>query len=481
MLPMEKFSLPRRALLVSALMAPALGGLSPRTRAQSAATVIDGSDLTHAALLRDTALATQLPFDLMASLVNEVGPRAAGTPGDAKAVQWAIANLTRLGFSNVRAEPVPLVAWQRGATSATVTGPGGRELVVTALGNTVGTPDAGIEAEVAYYADFMALRNDASDKARGRIVFIDEKITRTRDGSGYSRGILSRISGAVEASRRGATAVAIRSLGTDADRIAHTGALRYDPQVASIPAVAVSVPDADWIADKAARAEPLRMRLLMARTAQVQAISHNVIAEVPGTDLAGEIVLIGAHLDSWDITPGAQDDAAGVGIVTAAAKVILDAKRSPRRTIRVVLFANEENGFDGARAYAARYKSVPHQLVGESDFGAGRIWRIRSRVRDAALPAITAMADLLRPLGIAAQGNEGSAGPDAAVLMRTNSWPAIDLTQDGTNYFDVHHTVADTIDKVSPGDMAQNAAAWAAVAWIAAQSDVTFAPISLAR
>ncbi len=481
MLPMEKVSQPRRALLVNAFVALATSGLSSQTRAQSTAIVIDGSDLTHAASLRDTALAMRLPFDLMASLVNEVGPRAAGTPGDARAVQWAVTNLTRLGFSNVRAEPVPLVVWQRGATRATIPGPSGRELVVAALGNTVGTPDAGIEAEVAYYADFMSLRNDASDRARGRIVFIDEKITRTRDGSGYSRGILSRISGAVEASRRGAIAVAIRSLGTDADRIAHTGALRYDPQVASIPAVAVSVPDADWIAGEAVKPEPLRMRLLMARTAQIQAISNNVIAEIPGTDLASEIVLIGAHLDSWDITPGAQDDAAGVGIVTAAAKVILDGRRKPRRTIRVVLFANEENGFDGARAYAARYRDVPHQLVGESDFGSGRSWRIRSRVREEALPAITAMADLLRPLGIAAQGNDGSPAPDAAVLMRTNGWPAIDLTQDGTNYFDVHHTVADTIDKVNPGDMSQNAAAWAAVAWIAAQSDISFGPISLAR
>ncbi len=481
MLPMKKFSRFRRALLVNGLLAPAMGAVSLGTRAQSAAPVLHGSDLTHAALLRDTALAARLPFELMASLVNEVGPRAAGTPGDAKAVQWAVANLTRLGFSNVRAEPVPLVAWQRGATSGAVTGTNGRELVVTGLGNTVGTPEAGIEAEVVYYADFMALRGDTSDRARGRIVFIDEKITRTRDGSGYSRGILSRISGAVEASRRGALAVAIRSLGTDADRIAHTGALRYDPQVASIPAVAVSVPDADWIAERAGKGEPLRMRLLMARTSRIQAMSNNVIAEIPGTDLAGEIVLIGAHLDSWDITPGAQDDAAGVGIVTAAAHAILNGKQKPRRTIRVVLFANEENGFDGAHAYAARYKDTPHQLVGESDFGAGRIWRIRSRVREAALPAITAMADLLRPLGIAAEGNEGSAGPDAAVLMRTNNWPAIDLTQDGTNYFDIHHTVADTIDKVNPGDMAQNAAAWATVAWIAAQADVAFGPIAPRR
>jgi Zn-dependent M28 family amino/carboxypeptidase len=223
------------------------------------------------------------------------------------------------------------------------------------------------------------------------------------------------------------------------------------------------------------------MRLQMAGTAQRPAMSNNVVAEVPGTDLAGEIVLIGAHLDTWDITAGAQDDAAGVGITVAAAKVLMEGGRRPRRTVRVVLFANEENGFDGADAYGSRYKSVTHQLIGESDFGAGRIWRLRSRVREAALPAFAAMGGVLGPLGIAPQGNDGSPSPDAGVLMREHGWPAIDLTQDGTRYFDIHHTVADTIDKVDPAAMSQNVAAWATVAWLAAQADVAFGPIPSSR
>ena len=478
--PMKSFSNFRRHLILNSLIAPALASLPLRSIAQPVMPFKE-ADLAHAAFLRDQGLRSNLSYELMASLVNEVGARPAGSPNDAKAVGWAQAQMQRLGFSNVRAEPVSLMAWQRGATKATMLGSQGRELVVTGLGNTVGTPDGGIEAEIAYYADFTTLRNDTTDKARGRIVFIDEKIARTRDGSGYSKGILSRIRGAVEASRRGALAVAIRSLGTDADNIAHTGALRYDPQVASIPAVAMSVPDADWLGERAAKGEPLRMRLQMARTAQVKAMSNNVVAEVPGTDLAHEIVLIGAHLDSWDITPGAQDDASGVGIVTAAAKVLLDAGKRPRRTVRVVLFANEENGFDGADAYANRYKGVTHQLVGESDFGAGRIWRLRSKVRETALPAFAAMAEVLKPLGVALEGNDGAPAPDAGVLMREHGWPAVDLTQDGTRYFDIHHTVADTIDKVDPVAMQQNVAAWAAVAWLAAQTDVAFGPIPIAR
>ena len=470
------FDTSRRRLVHSLMLVPTLG--LPIAGNAQPATPFNEADLAHAALLRDSALrGPNLAHELMASLVTQVGARPAGSANDAKAVQWALDQLRRLGFANVRAEPVPLVVWQRGETRAAVIAPHPRELVVTGLGNTVSTPGDGIEADVAYYRDFDALRNDSSDGARGRIVFIDQKTERTRDGSGYGRAILSRIAGAVEASRRGAVAVAIRSLGTDSDRIAHTGAMRYDPQVAAIPAVAVSVPDADWIAERVlGRAGQLRMRLSMARTARAEATSHNVIAEVPGTDLAGEVVLMGAHLDSWDITPGAQDDASGVGIVTAAAKAVLDGGRRPRRTIRVVLFANEENGFDGANAYAAKYKEVPHQLVGESDFGADRIWRVRSRVADGARGSIAAMAKLLEPLGIAAESTPGSPGPDAAVLMRANGWPAIDLTQDGTRYFDVHHTVNDTVDRIDAGTMPQNVAAWAVVAWLAAQAEAKFGP-----
>lgn len=435
------------------------------------------ADLAHARLLREQGLKSALAYQLTESLVREVGPRAAGTPGDAKAVQWALERLKALGFANVRAEPVPLRAWTRGATSAQLLAPQAQPLVVTGLGNTVGTPDAGIEAEIAYYPDIETLRNDASDRPRGRIVFVDQKIERTRDGSGYGRGILARIVGASEAAKRGAVAYAMRSLGTDSDRIAHTGAMRYDPKVAAIPAVAVSVPDAELIARLAAGAQPLRMQLKMQRTSHVEGTSHNVIGEVPGTDLAQEVVLVGAHLDSWDITPGAQDDASGVGIVTAAAKVLLEGGRRPRRTVRVVLFANEENGFDGANAYAERYKDVVHQLVGESDFGADRAWRLRSRVKADAQPAIAAMAQLLAPLAIAHAGNNGSPGPDAAVLMRTRGWPGIELTQDGTRYFDVHHTVNDTMDRIDPATLPQNVAAWAVVAWLAAQSPLAFGPI----
>jgi carboxypeptidase Q len=429
--------------------------------------------------LRDAALADREAYALVESLTTEVGARPAGSPQDAKAVQWAVTQARRLGLANVSAQAVPSRVWQRGPAQARLTTPTQQPLVMTALGNSVGTGERGIEAEIAYYADLEALKADASERPRGRIVFIDQKTERTKDGRGYGLAVLARLNGAVEAARRGALAVAIRSIGTDRDRIAHTGAMRYEPQVAQIPAFAVSVPDADLIARLAARGA-VKMQFSLQSQAGVEATSHNVIAEVPGTDLAHEIVLIGAHLDTWDVGQGAVDDGAGVGIALAAARQLQQAKLRPRRTVRVVLFANEENGFDGATAYGERHKDVVHQLIGESDFGAGKIWRLRSRVRADALPVVDEIARVLAPLGITrpdSGANEGSPGPDAGVLMRRHQWPAIELTQDGTNYFDIHHTDNDTLDKIDPATLPQNVAAWAVVAWLAAQAEVKFGPL----
>jgi carboxypeptidase Q len=440
------------------------------------------ADLAHADTLRERGLKDTLAYALVESLTTEIGARPAGSPNDARAVDWALAQFRRLGLAQVRAEPVLLKVWQRGPAQARLVAPYPHPLVMTALGNSVGTPAGGLEAEVAYYADLEALKADSSQRPQGRIVFIDQKTERTRDGRGYGRAVLARIAGAVEAARRGAVAVAIRSIGTDRDRIAHTGAMRYDPQVAQIPAFAVSVPDADLIARLQARGgAPLRLNVSMQTRSDVAASSANVIGEVPGTDLAHEVVLISAHLDSWDVGQGALDDGAGVGIVTAAAKLLLDAGKPPRRTVRVVLFANEENGFDGANAYADQHKDVVHQFVGESDFGAGRVWRLRSRVRDEALPAIEAIARALAPLGVEAGGNDGSPGPDAGVLMRRRGWSGMELTQDGTHYFDVHHTENDTLDKVDAAALPFNVAAWAVTAWLAAQAPVAFGPVAVGR
>jgi Zn-dependent M28 family amino/carboxypeptidase len=247
------------------------------------------------------------------------------------------------------------------------------------------------------------------------------------------------------------------------------------------------VPDAELIARLHQRSlqpggQPLRMRLNMRNVSHVEATSHNVLGEIPGTDLAQEVVMLSAHLDSWDVGQGAVDDGAGVGIVLAAAKTLLQGGQRPRRTVRVVLFANEENGFDGALAYGEAHARELHQMVSESDFGAGQPWRLRSRVREEALPVIQTLAELLAPLGIArpdTQANQGSPGPDAAFLMRKYGWPGLELTQDGTRYFDVHHTENDTLEQVDPATLPVNVAAWATTAWVAAQSPVGWGPVQV--
>lgn len=432
------------------------------------------ADLRQAALLRDAALNDTLAYRLVDSLVTEVGTRPAGSAADPRAVDWALNQLKALGFSKVRGEPVAVKAWRQGPVHVEVTAPFPHRLVATALGNSVGTPAEGLQAELAYYADLAALKADTSERAKGRIVFINGKTERTKDGSGYGDAVMARVAGAVEAARRGAVAVAIRSIGTDRDRLAHTGGMRYDPQLRQVPALAVSTPDADLIQRLQRYGKPVVLRLNVQTETNIDVTSHNVIADIPGTDLADEIVLIGAHLDSWHVGQGAIDDGAGVGIVCAAAKLLLDAGKPLRRTVRVVLFANEENGLNGAAAYADQYKAVRHQLVGESDFGAGKVWRMRSKVHAEAVPALQEIGRVLAPLGIAAGDNNGSPSPDAGVITRRNNWPGMELTQDGTDYFDWHHTDNDTLDKIDPATLPQNVSAWAVVAWMAAQSSQRF-------
>lgn len=298
----------RRTLLLAAGM----GWLSTPAQADSAAFTM--ADLAHAARLRDAALKDHQALELVRSLTQDIGARPAGSPADAKAVAWAQARCQALGLQNVRAEPFDLRVWRRGPASAQVVAPERFDLVLAALGNSVGTPEGGLEGEIAFYDSYAALKADTSTRAQGRIVFVNQRTERSRDGAGYSAAAPARFGSAVEAARRGAIAVVIRSIGTDVQRIAHTGAMRYDDAAARIPAVAVSVPDAERMAALQARG-PVRLQLNVANQIAVPAQSANVIAEVPGTDLADEVVLLGAHLDSWDLGEGAVDNAAGVGIV----------------------------------------------------------------------------------------------------------------------------------------------------------------------
>ena len=421
-----------------------------------------------------TAQTSDLAYDIVASLTSEVGPRPAGSPNDARAVAWAKAKLMSLGFERVWTEPVKVNAWTRGSAHAEIVAPFPQHLAATALGNSISTPPEGITAAVAYFENFDQLKNDKSDRAKGRIVFIDSSFIRSREGTHYGRNVGARVTGAIEAGKRGALAVMIRSIGSDRDRLPHTGSMHYDDKVTPIPAAAVSNPDADLIARQVRSGKPVHISLTMKNSMTSGTESHNVLAEIRGSEKPEQIVAIGGHLDSWDLGTGAIDDGAGVAITIAAAKILKDSGVRPKRTIRVVLFANEENGLDGAKAYAAVHGKETHQLVAESDLGAGSIYKFHTRVADAGLPWMKEIAGMLAPLGIEPGNNEASGGPDMSPMVKDHAAPAASLAQDATDYFDWHHTANDTLDKIDPIKLKQNVAAWAVLVWMAAQADVDF-------
>jgi hypothetical protein len=420
--------------------------------------------------LRDEALRGTGAYEIVRSLTVEVGPRLAGSPGDRAGVEWGLRTLKALGLENVRAEKVTVPHWQRGEAVGEILAPYPQPLALAALGGSVGTPEGGIEAEVLRVPSLEAFAALPPEAARGRIVFFDGRMERTRDGSGYGRAVPVRGAGPVEAARRGALAVLIRSVGTGNARFPHTGSLRYQDDVPRIPAAALAGPDADLLAAQLASGRPVSLRLRLGCRYLPDAESANVIGEVPGREKPEEVVLLGAHLDSWDLGTGAVDDGAGCAIVAEAARRIAALPRRPRRTIRVVLYANEEFGLSGARAYAeAHAAELPrHVMAAESDFGSGKVWGLAGRVDPERVEALAEVGRLLAPLGVEFLGNEARGGADLIPLAEARV-PLADLRQDGTYYFDWHHTADDTLDKIDPKDLDQNVAAWAAFAYAVAE------------
>ncbi len=464
----------QQALIVLALL---LSAGAPGSFAEEA------GDLERTVVeLRDRALDDPLAYELLRSLTLEVGHRLAGSPGDRAAVAWAQRELTGLGFERVRAEPVTVPHWVRGEAAGRILAPYPHETVLLALGGSVGTPAGGITAGVVRVPDLEALAELPDQRVRGKIVFIDRPTERTRSGRGYGEAGVVRRNGPAEAAAKGATAVLIRSIATGNQRFAHTGSTRYRDDVPRIPAAALAIPDAEILAAQLAGGAAVRFQLELGSHYRPDAQSANVVAEVRGRERPEEIVLLGAHLDSWDVGTGAHDDAAGCAIAMAAARLIAALPRPPRRTIRVVLFANEEFGLSGARAYAeAHADELPrHQLAIESDLGGDRVWAFATRVDPRALPEAERIAGLIAPLGIEPLGNEARGGADL-IPLRPARVPLADLRQDATRYFDYHHTIDDTFDKIDPESLAQNVAAYAAVAYWAAETPTSFFPAPEAR
>ena len=431
---------------------------------------------SRAAELRDAALSDDVAYELVESLTMEVGPRLAGSAADEAAVAWAARKLTELGFSNVRTEPVDIPRWDRGTIDVSMTRPFDQPLVATSLGGSPGTPQTGIEAPVVRVSSLQELLALTPDDLAGRIAYVDHVMERHRTGSGYGVSSAIRACAHGAAAARGALATVIRSAGTSQHRFAHTGSMLIGGEPPSIPGIALSNADADMLTHAVGTGAEVSVRLYSTARDLPPGKTANVIGEVPGKGrLADEIVILAAHLDSWDLGTGAIDDATGIGIVVAAAKLIMDSGNAPRRTVRVVLYGAEEIGIYGGRQYAERHAdSIERHVVGlEADFGPGRVWQFSSRVAEDRLGVVDELFTLLEPLGIERGDNEGSGGADITPLLR-QGMPVFDLAQDGTKYFDYHHTADDTLDKVDRDDLNQNVAAYVTVAYAAANIEQDF-------
>ena len=461
-----------KKLLLGAVALPLLAlSLSAAAPAQNAS--------AQAERLRDAALKDDVAWDIMEGLTTEIGPRPAGTEAEARAREWAVRRLKALGFSNVHVETYDMPVWVRGEERAEIVSPFPQKMAVTALGNSGATPAGGLQGEIVAFDDVHELEAASDASIRGKIVFVSHNMTATQDGSQYGYFGAARRQGPSIASRKGAAAIVIRSIGTDYHRNPHTGVQMWAEGVAPIPAGALSIPDAEQLQRMLKRGKPVTMRLTLTPRNIGMRQSGNVVAEVRGSDPKAGIVLIGGHLDSWDLGTGAFDNAAGVAITAAAAKRIMDAGR-PRRTIRVVWFGAEEVGGPGNKAYLAAHQNEKIVFVSESDFGADRVWRMDTSFAEANRLLADRVAQALAPLGISRGGSAG-AGADLGAWVRSGV-AAIDLQQDGTRYFDLHHTPDDTLDKVDPEQLRQNVAAWTAMLSVVANAreEIVKAPVQAA-
>jgi hypothetical protein len=438
----------------------------------------------RAVLLREQALLENLPVDIVESVTTEVGARRIGTDGNKRAIAWAIAKFEELGFDRVWTEEVPVQhGWTRGEASAKVLAPYPHDLVVTALGYSVGT-DGDLDGEIVEFATFDdLLAVPEGDSLDGKIAFVSYSMADYEPPPGastmasYGIGTRARGRGHVEAAKRGAEAILIRSVGTDNNRNGHTGSgYGYEEGVRMIPAAALSAPDAVLLQNVLKRDVPVTLRLNMSSEITGPVVGANVIGEITGRDGSDEYLVLGAHLDSWDEGTGAIDDGAGVGSMMAAAAMIGRMEERPRRSIRVLLFDGEEIGLIGVREYARRNEDAidRHLLGAEVDSGGGRVHTLVSGVGEQALPVVKEMYKLIAPLGIAwSDANDAKGASDMSVLGSAGM-PALNFLQNSNDYFHYHHTPNDTFDKIIPEDLRYLTAAYATIFFLAAEMDIDF-------
>ena len=419
-----------------------------------------------AARLIGEAMASPFAWERLAYLGDTFGNRLSGSQSLEDAIQWAVAEMKKDGLENVHTEPVKVPHWVRGQESAELLSSRRQRLVMLGLGNSVGTPPAGIEADVLVVRSFEDL-DKAGSRVKGRIVLFNVPFT------SYGETVQFRGSGPSRAASLGAVAALVRSVGPPGLRLPHTGALRYAEGMPQIPAAAITTEDADKLQRMQDRGTTPRVLLKMEAKFLPDADSYNVVGEIRGRERPDEVVVVSGHFDSWDVGTGSTDDGGGCIVSWEALRLMKKLNLRPRRTVRVVLWTNEENGTRGALAYRDRHRDElsKHVLMFESDSGVFRPTGFGFTGPDAARAKITEIARLLKGIQadrISAAGEGADIGPS----VQAGNIPALSLDVDG-NYFLIHHTEADTIDKIDPMDMSRASAAIAVMAYVVADMGET--------
>ena len=415
-----------------------------------------------AARLIGEALSDTSAWRRLAVLTDSIGNRLSGTPQLDRAIQWAVEEMKHDGLENVHAEKAMVPTWVRGAESAEIVQPARHAIAMLGLGGSVATPPDGIQAEILVVHTFEEL-DTAAAQARGRIVVFNVPYTN------YGETVRFRAIGASRAAAHGAVGMLIRSVGLAGLRLPHTGALQYTAEAVKIPAAAIASEDADRLQRMVDRGDRVTVNLKMNAHFDPDVESANVVGEIRGREKPDEVVVIGGHLDSWDVGAGATDDGGGCVVTWEALRIMKKLNLRPRRTVRVVLWTNEENGGRGGQAYrdAHRDSLANHVLMMESDGGVFRPLGFGFTGPSQARETVKAIASLLRGIAADQIGDTGE-GADIAPSVLEGKIPAMSLDVDGSKYFLIHHTQADTIDKIDPVDMAKCTAAVAVMAYVVA-------------
>jgi carboxypeptidase Q len=457
--------------LTIGIFAP-IAGFSLHAAAQSADTSGQHSYDRIVSQIVSAGLGSGRAFPILQELTARIGPRLSGSPAAGRAVTWAEQTMEKLGFEDVHTEPVMVPHWVRGSVeeaSILTTADKSVPLTICALGGSVATPEEGITAEVVEVKSFDELRS-LGGRAAGKIVFFNRPFDRTKFNTfeAYGGAVNQRGQGASEAARAGGVAALVRSMTSRIDDVPHTGAMNYNDSLPKVPTAAVSTAGANLLDSLLAANHDLRVRLRLSCRMLPDTESANVVGELKGSEHPEEVVLVGGHLDSWDKGRGAHDDGAGCSHSIEALRLLKELGLTPKRTIRAVLFMNEENGLRGGRAYAAKERpGEKHIAAIETDAGGFTPRGFGVTADSLTVEKVARWASLFKPID-ADRIQKGGGGADISELGRKGV-PTIGLRVDGQRYFDYHHSDSDTIDKVNERELELGAISLAILCYVLAQ------------